>query len=54
MTEADMVKLAEGTSFPVTSSAQRYAENRELFPLPDQSIPPYLPSPKTGSIPARR
>jgi len=41
------VELAEGTSFPVTSSAQRYAENRELFPLPDQSIPPYLPSPKS-------
>lgn len=47
ITEANMVKLAAGTTFPVTSSAQRYAENRELFPLPDQSIPPYLPSPKS-------
>lgn len=47
ITEANMVKLAAGTTFPVTSSAQRYAENRELFPLPDKNIPPYLPSPKS-------
>lgn len=47
ITEANLVELAAGTSFPVTSSAQRYAENRELFPLPNQSIPPYLPSPKS-------
>lgn len=47
ITEATLVGLAAGTSFPVTSSARRYAENEELFPLPDQQIPPYLPSPKS-------
>ncbi|MBM3426460.1 MAG: N-acetyl-beta-hexosaminidase, partial [Bacteroidetes bacterium] len=47
ITEANLVELATGTSFPVSTSAQRYVENRELFSLPDQSIPPYLPSPKS-------
>ena len=47
ITEANLVELAAGTSFPVTSSKQRFSENRALYPLPDKEIPPYLPSPKT-------
>ena len=47
LTETELVKLAANTPFPVTSSAQRYVENLKLFPLPDQRIPPYLPTPKS-------
>ena len=47
ITEANLVELAAGTSFPVTSSKQRFSENRAIYPLLDKEIPPYLPSPKT-------
>ena len=42
-----LAKMAAGTTFPVTSSKQRYSENRSLYPLPNKEIPPYLPSPKS-------
>jgi hexosaminidase len=47
ISEAMLAKMAEGTTFPVTSAQQRYNENRSLFPLPDKDVPPYLPSPKS-------
>jgi hexosaminidase len=47
ISEAMLAKMAEGTTFPVTSAQQRYKENRSLFPLSDKDIPPYLPSPKS-------
>lgn len=46
ISESMLAKMAEGTTFPVTSAQQRYNENRSVFPLPDKEIPPYLPSPK--------
>ena len=47
ISEAMLAEMAAGTTFPVTSSNQRFSENRALYPLPDKEIPPYLPSPKT-------
>lgn len=46
ISEAMLAKMAAGTTFPVTSSKQRFSENRSLYSLPDKEIPPYLPSPK--------
>ena len=47
ISETMLAKMASGTTFPVTSSKQRYSENRSLYPLPNKEIPPYLPSPKS-------
>ncbi len=45
ISEAMLARMVEGTTFPVTSSKQRFSENSALYPLPDKEIPPYLPSP---------
>ncbi|MBM3168384.1 MAG: family 20 glycosylhydrolase [Bacteroidetes bacterium] len=46
ISESNLASMATGTPLPVTSSAQRYEQNRAIFPLSEDEIPPYLPSPK--------